>query len=56
MAVISSINVVLVSLKNFKDVNTKKQKPRKLEAEFKICPDLLFLSFADAMKIFCTSE
>lgn len=43
-AVISSMNVVADNLRNFKDVNTRKQKPRKFEAEFNICGDLLFLS------------
>ena len=42
--VISSINEVYESLKNLRDVNTKKQKPRKFEEEFNICGDLFDLS------------
>lgn len=42
-AVISSMKVVSVSLKNFKEVNTKKQNPRKLDDEFNICEILLLL-------------
>jgi len=41
--VISSIKEVSVTLKNLRDVRTKKQKPRKFEAEFNICGDLLSL-------------
>ncbi|MEP6682435.1 MAG: hypothetical protein ABJA35_04210 [Parafilimonas sp.] len=36
MAVISSINVVEDNLKNFKEVITRKQNPRKLDDEFNI--------------------
>lgn len=43
-AVISSINVVAENLKNFKEVNTRKQNPRKLVDELKICGDLLLSS------------
>ncbi|MEP6466640.1 MAG: hypothetical protein ABJB05_10065 [Parafilimonas sp.] len=42
-AVISSINVVADSLKNFKEVSTRKQNPRKLDDELSICGALLFL-------------
>jgi hypothetical protein len=46
------MNVVADSLRNFKEVSTRKQKPRKLEAEFNIWGDLLFLSsIIAAMKI-----
>jgi hypothetical protein len=38
------MNVVADNLRNFKEVNTRKQNPRKLDAEFNICGDLLFLS------------
>jgi hypothetical protein len=49
-AVISSMNVVFDNLKNFNDVITRKQKPRKLEDEFNICGALLPLSFIAAIK------
>ena len=49
-AVIPSIIVVSENLKNLREVNTRKQNPRKLEDEFNICGALLFLSFGDAMK------
>jgi hypothetical protein len=55
-AVISSINVVAENLKNFKEVITRKQNPRKLEDAFSICGDLLCLSSIDAMKIYSTRE
>ena len=42
--VISSINEVYESLKNLREVNTKKQKPRKFEEEFNMCGDLFDLS------------
>ena len=42
--VISSIREVSVRLKILSDVRTKKQKPRKFEADFNICGDLLSLS------------
>jgi hypothetical protein len=51
MAVISSINVVVDNLKNFKEVITRKQNPRKFDDEFNICGALLFLSFIAAIKI-----
>jgi hypothetical protein len=35
-AVISSINVVSDNLKNFKEVSTRKQNPKKLDDEFNI--------------------
>ncbi|MEO8712061.1 MAG: hypothetical protein ABI405_08065 [Parafilimonas sp.] len=43
--VISSRIVFADNFKNFKEVNTRKQNPRKLEEEFNICGDLLFFSF-----------
>jgi hypothetical protein len=44
-AVIWSMIVVSENFKNFIEVNTKKQKPSKLEAEFNISGDLLFFPF-----------
>ena len=41
MAVIWSIIVVSLNLKSFMEVNTTKQKPRKLEDAFNICGALL---------------
>ena len=41
IAVISSIIVVALNLKSFMEVNTTKQKPRKLEEAFNICGALL---------------
>jgi hypothetical protein len=55
-AVISSIIVVCENLKNFIEVNTRKQKPNKLDDEFNICGDLLSWPFIAAMKIYCTRE
>ena len=52
-AVISSIIVVSENLKNFIEVNTRKQNPNKLDAEPNICADLLSLSFITAIKIHC---
>ena len=40
-AVISSIKVVAENLKNFNDVITRKQNPKKLDDAFKICGDFL---------------
>jgi hypothetical protein len=40
-AVISSIKVLADSLKNFKEVSTKKQNPKKLDEAFNICGDFL---------------
>jgi hypothetical protein len=37
-------------------VITRKQKPRKFDAEFNICGDLLFLSLIAAIKIYGTRE
>ena len=52
--VISSITVSCASFKNFKEVITRKQNPRKLEDEFSICGALSLLSllsFIPAMAI-----
>jgi hypothetical protein len=43
-AVMPSMMVVSENLRNLIDVNSRKQKPRKLDAEFNICGALL-LSF-----------
>ncbi len=40
-----SIIVVFENLKNFIEVNTRKQNPSKLEAAFNICGDLFSFSF-----------
>jgi len=49
-AVISSIMVESLNLKILIEVNTRKQNPNKLDAEFNICGDLLSLSSIVAMK------
>jgi hypothetical protein len=55
-AVTSSMMLVSLNLKNFIEVNTRKQNPNKLDAEFNISGDLLSLSSIAAMKLCRTRE